>query len=1022
MLRQLLHRPIAVSMTLIAISALGILSLSYLPVSLMPEIDVPRITVQITSPGASVNEIEQQMVTPMRYQLSQVAGLKDIETLSRMDAGIITLTFDPGSDMDLLFIDVNEKIDRAMNAMPKDMGRPKVVKASAMDIPAFYIDISDKNAIDDNDIAQLSRLTRNVIVKRIEQLPQTAMVDFSGTAGTEIDVTPDMDKMQSLGITNDDIQKAISDNNIVLEALSVASGIYRYSIHFDSQILTKEDIANIYIRHDGRMLQLKDLCEISEKPTVRNGIVRHNGRNAITIAVIKQNDAQMADLQKSISQLIGEMQKDYPNLQFDISRDQTELLDYSISNLELNLAIGAVLACLILFLFNGGWRTPLLIIISIPLSLILTMLCFYVMGITLNIISLSGLILGVGMIVDNSIIVIDNIRQRGDAVSGTREVFMPMLSSVLTTCSVFLPLIFLSGTAGALFYDQAVGVAIALFASLAVASIAVPVYYFALYKHKDFKPESSKAEQRLTAAYEPVMGWTLRHARLGIGFFVLCLLFIIAVFPAIRKERMPYLEHDDAMMSIDWNSGISAKENDRRVQELLSTGKGSLETTTSMCGVQEFLLSHTRDVTSSEAMVYMKARNQDGLDSIKTAFTSYLQEKYPEAKVEYGISGNIYDLIFQTDEPDLEIHLQRSEGGRPSVSQARAFTDSLRRAFPRLDIQPVATETTIRCVANPEQMAFYGISYSQLYNRLKALTGNNKVYEIASGDQSVPVVITQNPSSAGDLMQNTIRSDEGVDIPLEYLMTESKEEQFKRLAASNEGEYYPITIRSASDKETARVIDYCQSLHTRKMQDVKPSFHGSYFDSRQLIRELFLVLVVALLLLYFILAAQFESLLQPAIILAEIVIDISIVLLALWAMGESINTMSMIGLVVMSGIVINDSILKVDTINHVYRSSLSLSTAADGSSYKLLRAILIAGKRRLKPIVMTTLTTILALLPFLNRSSMGAALQFPLSLTLVIGMLAGTVVSLFFVPMLYFLIYRAREKRMFNRANSNKKS
>lgn len=272
---------------------------------------------------------------------------------------------------------------------------------------------------------------------------------------------------------------------------------------------------------------------------------------------------------------------------------------------------------------------------------------------------------------------------------------MPMLSSVLTTCSVFLPLIFLSGTAGALFYDQAVGVAIALFASLAVASIAVPVYYFALYKHKDFKPESSKAEQRLTAAYEPVMGWTLRHARLGIGFFVLCLLFIIAVFPAIRKERMPYLEHDDAMMSIDWNSGISAKENDRRVQELLSTGKGSLETTTSMCGVQEFLLSHTRDVTSSEAMVYMKARNQDGLDSIKTAFTSYLQEKYPEAKVEYGISGNIYDLIFQTDEPDLEIHLQRSEGGRPSVSQARAFTDSLRRAFPRLDIQPVATETTI---------------------------------------------------------------------------------------------------------------------------------------------------------------------------------------------------------------------------------------------------------------------------------------------------------------------------------------
>lgn len=1010
MFRQLLHRPIAVSMILIATVAVGILSLTYIPVSLMPEIDIPRITVQMQNPGASVSEIEQQMVTPMRYQLSQVAGLKDIETVSRMDAGSITLAFEPGSDMDLLFIDVNEKIDRAMNSMPKDMMRPKVIKASAMDIPSFYIDISRPGATDDSDMAQLSRLIRNVIAKRIEQLPQTAMVDYSGTVGSEIEITPDMDKMQALGITSSDIQRAINDNNIVLEALSVVNGIYRYSIHFDSQILTKSDIEDIYLRHEGRLMQIKDLCRITEKAAVRNGIVRHNGNNAVTIAVIKQNDAQMADLQKSISQLVDELHKDYPDLKFDITRDQTQLLSYSMSNLELNLLIGAILACLILFVFNGGWRTPLLIIISIPLSLILTMLCFHLLGISLNIISLSGLILGVGMIVDNSIIVIDNIRQRGDPVAGTREVFMPMLSSVLTTCSVFLPLIFLSGTAGALFYDQAMGVTIALFASLAVAAVVVPVYYYNLFRRKKDIVRERRAERMLMTLYEPVMRWTLRHARTGVAALAVCLVLIAAVFPYIDKERMPYIEHTDALMTIDWNSGISSDENDRRVQHLLSIDKGGIENTTSMAGAQEFILSHTKDITNSEAVVYMKARDRQSLDSAQQAFTAYLQTYYPAAKVDYSISGNIYDMIFQTDRPDLEIRLQRAEGGRPSVAEARAFADSVRSRFPLLDIQPVSTETIIRYMADPEQMAVYSISYSKLYSRLRELAGSSKVYEIANGAYSVPVVIAQDRTTTHDIMQKTIRNDEGTDIPLEYLMRETKEESFKRLSASNEGEYYPIVVSKASDREIAKIVRYARQLHEGKMQHIKPSFHGGYYESRQMIKELAAVLTVAILLLYFILAAQFESMLQPAIILTEIIVDISIVLLALWAIGESVNIMSMIGLVVMSGIIINDSILKVDTINHIYRQSIEASATHTGSNYSLLRAVMTAGHRRLKPIVMTSLTTILALLPFLSRGDMGSALQFPLSITLVIGMTVGTMVSLFLVPLLYFIIYRMKQR------------
>ncbi len=1012
MLKNLIHRPIAVSMILIAITAIGVLAFTHIPVSLMPEIDIPLITVQMSKPGASVEEIEQQLVTPMRNRLSQVAGLKEMESQSRMDAGTVTLTFEPGSNMDLLFIDVNEKIDRAMGSMPDDMSRPKVIKASAMDIPAFYIDITPKNEGPDKDsqslrMTQTSTLVRNVIVKRIEQLPQTAMVDYSGTVGSEIQVVPDMEKMESLGLTNASIESAIRENNLVLGALNVASGIYRYSIHFDEQILCREDIEHIWIRHQGRMIQLGDICRVTEKTAVRNGIVRSNGENAVTLAVIKQNDARMEDLQREMTSLLALLEKDYPDLSFRITRDQTELLTYSMNNLEWNLILGALLACAILFVFNGGWRTPLLIIISIPLSLILTLLVFYIMDISLNIISLSGLILGVGMIVDNAIIVIDNIRQRGDVISGTKEVFMPMLSSVLTTCSVFIPLIFLSGTAGALFFDQAMGVTIALFASLVVAALVVPVYYYAMSKKKELSEKSDNsekirwAERLLLRLYEPGMRWTLRHSRHCLWGFGLAVLCILALSPLIKKERMPYIEHDDALMTIDWNAGIAAEENDRRVNELLLSQQEHLVGTTSMVGAQEFILSHTKNITSSEAVVYLKTHSPASLDSVREGITTWLSTHYPTAKVEFEIAGNIYDIIFQTNKADLQLHLQRKEGGRPSPQQTALCTQYLQEHWPTADIQPVATEEVINLSADPVQLAYYQVSYNQLYNRMRELIGNSQVYEISSGGQSIPVIVGQDRREVEQVLNSTVKTGNGIDVPLSYLVQVQRATNYKRLSAGSEGEYVPINVGRAKDQTLSEIIQDPLPKSLLAGQDaVKCTLHGNYFEARSMIKELLIVLIVAISLLYFILAAQFESLLQPAIILTEIVLDVCIVMLVLWLLGESLNIMSMIGLVVMSGIIINDSILKVDTINRLYRSGMPL-----------LKAILTAGHRRLKPIVMTSLTTILALMPFLHHGDMGSALQFPLSLTLIVGMLVGTLVSLFFVPLVYYVIYKPRQKR-----------
>lgn len=1016
MLQKIIHRPIAVTMCLIALFVMGMLALQLIPVSLMPDIDIPQITVHANMPGFSAQEVEQDVISPLRGRLMQVAGVKNIRSESRTDAGTVVMTFEPGSNINLLFIEVNEKIDRAMNSMPKEMERPKVMKASAMDIPAFYLDIyltpTDSSARNNSAslrFAELGRFARGVVSKRIEQMPQTAMVDLSGTVGTEIVCIPDYEKLRSIGLSVNEIEKSIARNNITLEALSVVDGLYRYNIHFDSQLLTKEDVASIYINHNGRMLQLRDLCRIEERIAQRNGIVRHGSHNAITLAVIKQNDAQMEDLQEGVENLLKELRKEYPEITFELTRDQTRLLTYTIDNLHSNLYIGALMACLVLFLFMRQWRLSLLVVLSVPLSLLLTLLCFYTMGISFNIISLSGLILGVGMIVDNSIIVIDNIMQRWHGgmplreavLAGTKEVFAPMLSSVLTTCSVFLPLIFLSGIAGALFYDQAMGVTIALFASLLVAVFVIPVYFYAFFSRKksqNLQLEKKQKTSILGTLYEKIMKWVLRHA-IWCLVSMLCIVPLIGYFfSVIEKERMPYIEKEDILMVVDWNAGISADENDRRLQALLLNVQPQTKSSTTMAGTQEFMLSHTKDITPSEAVVYLEAHNSEALDELMQKTEKWMQKNHPTASLTFEEPGNIYAMMFSTDESDLEIHLQDDEGRRPEVAESRAFIDTLQTRFPNIAFKPVVTETNIRYVADMQQMAAYKVSFETLYSRLKELVSRKRVFEINDGANSVPVVVGVDHKDELRVLASTVRNEEGTEIPISYLLRETKGEDYKRLQAGNGGGFYSIDV-NASDREVEQVMEFVEEYVRRPQSKFSASFAGGYFSSRQMIGELTVVLCVALALLYFILAAQFESFVQPFIILLEMVVDVFFVVFALWMLGETLNVMSMIGLVVMSGIIINDSILKVDTINRLRHG---------GSS--LLRSVLCAGQSRLRPIIMTSLTTILGVLPFLQRSDMGSALQYPLSLTIIIGLTVGTFVSLFLVPMIYYIIYKIVEK------------
>lgn len=1014
MIQYLLKRPIAVTMILVAVMVIGLIGIRNMPVSLMPDMDVPQVTVQANMPGYSAQEMERKVIAPLRLNLSRVAGVKSVSSDSRMGKGSVSMKFEPGANMDLFFIEVNEKVDLAMAQMPKEMERPKIIKASAMDIPAFYLDISIKNerawGKASAQFAQLCDFATNVASRRLEQLPSVAMVDMSGMASSEIRCTPQQDKMESLGLTIQDIQRALADNNVQLTSLSVVDGIYRYNVHFDNQILSVDDVRNIYINHDGRLLQLKDLCQIEECAAIRKNYVRHDGKNCVTLAVVKQSDAQMGDLQEAISGVVASLQKANPHLEFDITRDQTELLDYSIHNLEWNLLAAIFFTAFILIIFLRRWRLALLVALSIPISLVITLLCFRLIGISINIISLSGLILGVGMIVDNSIIVIDNIQQKlgGGAqldravCKGTANVFAPMLSSVLTTCSVFIPLIFIGGMAGALFFDQSMGITIALFSSLLVSVLVLPVYFYVLHvKHRkgmDLQQQTKMPSSKLHAAvfgyYDRMHAWCFAHLRWCLALSLLAIPGLVLVFLVSDKRQMPEMDYSDGIMYVDWNTNISAEENDRRIGEVLAGCDDLTQTYTSMVGSQDFMLFHTREISSSEALVYLKGKSEQMYRECQKKLQSCISQKYPDATVAFAPSGNLFDLIFTSGQPDLCIKLQNQSGHRPSVEQAVSYVDSFRRRFPSLDIPPVVVEDNFVLEADVEQMSLYGISYEQLYDKLRQMTGSNEVLRINHGSVTKPVIVGATEADRNSLMAASIQSQAGVAVPLELLMKESKVSDFKHLYGSEEGEFYPIEVNAKG-----RIRDVLDEVaqSNRRSHEIKASVSGEYFQSQQAIKQMAWVLLVSILLLFFILAAQFESLVQPFIILSEMVLDIFVVLVVLYLLRLPIDLMSMTGLIVMSGIVINDSILKVDTINRHRKSGMPL-----------LESIVKAGRERLLPILMTSLTTIFSLLPFLSRGSIGADLQFPLSLTILVGMVVGTGVSIFFVPVLYYVIYKKK--------------
>ena len=1009
-------------MTFLAAIILGVITYFTLPISLLPDISIPEITVQLSAPNSSARQLENTVVRPMRQQLLQVAHLSNIESRTRDGQSIIRMRFSYGTDTDYTFIEVNEKIDAAMNNFPKDMERPRVIKASATDLPVFNLNLTLKNErpfedTDNDKFLELSDFASSVIKRRLEQLPEVAMVDVTGIESRQLSIIPNEAKLTAAGITLDELEQVLENNNVDPRSMTIQDGYYEYNVKFSSVLRSREDVENIYLKKNGRIYRLADLTEIIVSPEKAVGYSYFDGKRSIVFSVIKQTDASMQDMKKSVAQAMENFEREYPNISFDISQNQTELLDFTLSNLQSNLWQGLILICLISVLFFKDIRTPSIISLGLIVALIISMLFYYLFGLSLNIISLSGLILALGMMIDSSIIVTDNISQYQEkdglldqaCIKGTNEIITPLLSSILTTIAVFVPLVFVSGIAGALFYDQAVSVSLGLAASYIVGIIFLPVAYRIVYGTKKIRSIKTPGIVKKFFArvnldftfrwYDKGFDWIFANRRWITPSLLLVFPMIFFLFNVIEKRKMPFLDHNESIIRIEWNENIHVNENRARTIGLLKALQNdSIVQSASLIGEQQFLLDRADQLMPSESSIYLKSFDTETIEAINRRAEAYLAAKYPKAKVTVNPPENVFEKIFDTSEAEYTAEiLRRQRNADPDVDSLLAFIDGLSLKTGGKAQIPLSNQINVS--VDSRALILYGVSFNQIISTLSTIFGENSVSILRSNQQYLPIVISSRERDIDDVFAHTLIPVSGsassgaiTQIPLSAFIRVSQGVDFKTIYAGKNGEYVPVNYSDVKNPEklTAEIREQVLSSNSYDVD-----FSGSVFTNRKLFGEMAVVLGISLLLLYFILAAQFESLSQPLIVLLEIPIDIAAALFFLWVFGNSINVMSAIGMVVACGIVINDSILKIDMINQFRKEGMPI-----------LEAIHTAGHRRLRAIVMTSLTTILAMVPLLFSSDMGSELQAPLSLAIIGGMTVGTPISLFVIPLIYWFIYR----------------
>lgn len=1022
MVRYLLNHTISVFVSVGLLVALGVLAWLNIPTSLLPDIPVPEIIVKTNAGDLPASETDRLITEPLRQKLAHTAHLRNIDGISSAaGSSTIKLTFDYGTRMDAAYMEVGEKVDEAMRLLPSGCPRPVVEKVSATDIPVFTLFVAPRRGAGPKSpsaFLEICNAVEQSVRPRLEQLSSVAMADVSGTARQSIEVVIDRRKAAPLGLGSQEIEAAFNAANVDAAGATVSNRGMVYNIRMETQATTARDIGNISLSiPGGRIIALRDIADIhTAEPRGSDGrrgaVVVYNGERAVALNVMKHPGARMADFENETAAAIDALRTQYPDCEFAVTGNQARLLQSTLSSLVQNLWLGLLLIFLISAVFlHQGFRLSVVVAISMTSALVISIGVLYLFRISLNIISLVGLILSVGMMIDNSLIVADDIGQYSRAgfgpveacARGTGEVITPMLSSMLTTVAVFLPLVFGGGISGELFRDQAYSITLSLIVSYLVAIIFLPVLYKAVcWRGKAGVPEQQKEESGwLWRSYHRATEFTFRHGAVVVGLAAVAVPLCVVLVAVIPRSLMPQIDHNGLVARIDWGAeGTAPEANMAGAERLAKKMEGHITGWAAYIGPQQFVMGEDRDDASAgQCRIDFTTAPQNienSAQALEERLAATLRRDFPGATFSLSPPASAIEAVFPSDSKELLLKLLY--GGGPNVEEQ--IFEVLRAKFGSRAMFPKEV-AQIDITPDTKKMARYGLSLDALQASLRAeLSGNQAIAQGGGGD--VPVVIRLSTDSNIDIRQAIkncmVETAAGNRLPAAEFVAVRETRAPERIYSGMRGHYTPVKLlETAGSNYKADEQTVASAMSGFPAVDYE--IESSALKSRAMVGSLLKILAVSLVLMYLIMTAQFGSFLQPLILLTEIPVDLAAGLLALWAAGHSLNVMSAIGLVVACGIVVNDSILKVSVINRLRAEGVKLQTGIHE-----------AGRRRLRAIVTTSLTSIFVFVPVMMSSDIGSEMQKPLAIAMVGAMTVGTLYSLFVVPLLYWMVYRGAEK------------
>jgi HAE1 family hydrophobic/amphiphilic exporter-1 len=1019
--RFCISRPVATIMLFIAVVFLGVLSFVRLPVDLLPDIAYPRLVVYTSYPQVGPAEVENAVTRRIEAAVASTPGVETVESVSREGLSLVFLRFAWGTDMDFAALNVRERTDGIRGSLPEQSERPVVLRQDPRSEPIMALSVSA-----DFSLWSLEELSENVFRRRLEQIDGVAQAAVTGGLTREIQVDVDPRRLLSYGVTIEQLANTLASANAAGGSGTVRRGQFRYSLRTLGEFQDVREIADLVVVQrppsdtaPGGRVRVSDVAAVTDGFKERESAARYNGREALGLLIFKESGANTVSVAREVQTVLDQLRSEYPDVSMETAMSQAGFITASISNLVQNLVLGGTLAFLVLFLFLRDARYPVAIALSIPISVIATFALLDAAHVSLNIMSLGGLALGTGMLVDNSIVVLENIfrhREKGvlaalAATIGAEEVQRAITASTLTTIAVFGPIVYVHGVAGQLFRALSFAVAFSLLASLVVAVTLLPVL-----AHKTVSGDHSagnaatrflgrafgplldlfeSAFSRLAAFYERTLAAAL-HNRLRV--VIIALIAVVIALPiGLRLPRsvLPDVDQGEFRVRLAMPRGTPIETTvveSARLDSILRADEGVSAVflragkQTAIAGVEE------EETGLNTAILEVRTTPGTSAREVVARLSPQLTVPGSELTIETGQATAVGKLLGAA-EADLAVRVQ-GEDLDVSLAYAHAVRDRIQH-LPAVTNVRVGTE-----LGQPEfvveidrdRAAAFGLNANQVAQTIENSMRGNIATRFSAFDEKIDIVVR--------LPEDARRSLETLDmlrynnVPLHEVIHVRESVgpiEIQRIAQARVVPVY-------ADVATGDVNEAVQSVQAA-LRDMPPprgmrvDIGGENEEMTRSFRDLSLAFMLAILLVYMILAAEFESFLHPFTILLSVPLALIGAILGLWIHGAGLNTVSLIGIVILVGIVDNDAVVKIDFINQLRAAGMSTRDA-----------ILEAGRNRLRPILMTSVTTMLGVAPMMLGLGTGAGLQAPLAVAVFWGLFTSTALTLIVIPVVYELV------------------